>query len=132
MIDMQLQLFGGRGASSGKTKNTTGGGNIATLESQYNKLLEKQASLGRTMYLGTDSENAKARKQWNSNNEKLRKMKKDIETAKAKSRETQRKAETKKPFVNSFGEATKRPITNATYEKAQKKLSKQIMKYIGG
>lgn len=132
MIDMQLQLFGGRGASSGKTKNTTGGGNIATLESQYNKLLEKQASLGRTMYLGTDSENAKARKQWNANNEKLRKMKKDIETAKAKSRETQRKAETKKPFVNSFGEATKRPITNSTYEKAQKKLSKQIMKYIGG
>ena len=124
--------MGGRGASSGKAKNTIGGGNIATLESQYNKLLEKQASLGRTMYSGTDSENAKARKQWNANNEKLRKMKNTIENAKAKQRETQRKTETKKPFVNSFGEATKRTITNATYEKAQKKLSKQMMKYIGG
>lgn len=124
--------MGGRGASSGKAKNTTGGGNIATLESQYNNLLEKQASLGRTMYLGTDSENAKARKQWNTNNEKLRKMKNTIENAKAKQRETQRKTETKKPFVNSFGEATKRYVTSTTYEKAQKKLSKQIMKYIGG
>ena len=84
------------------------------------------------MYSGTDSENAKARKQWNANNEKLRKMKNTIENAKAKQRETQRKTETKKPFVNSFGEATKRTITNATYEKAQKKLSKQMMKYIGG
>ena len=124
--------MGGRGVSSGEAKNTIGGGNIATLESQYNKLLEKQASLGRTMYSGTDSENAKARKQWNANNEKLRKMKNTIENAKAKQRETQRKTETKKPFVNSFGEATKRTITNATYEKAQKKLSKQMMKYIGG
>ena len=124
--------MGGRGASSSIAKSTTGGKNIATLQNQYNKLLEKQASLGRTMYSGTDSENAKARKQWNANNEKLRKMKNTIENAKAKQRETQRKTETKKPFVNSFGEATKRTITNATYEKAQKKLSKQMMKYIGG
>lgn len=84
------------------------------------------------MYMGTDAQNAKARKQWNVNNDKLRKMKKTIEDAKAKQRQAQRKAETKKPFVNSFGEATTRPITNATYENAQKKLSKQIMKYIGG
>lgn len=124
--------MGGRGASSGKAKNTTGGGNIATLESQYNKLLEKQASLGRTMYLGTDSENAKARKQWNANNAKLRKMKNTIENAKAKQREAQRKAETKKPFINSFGEATKRYVTSTTYERQQKKQLKEIMKYIGG
>ena len=33
-------------------------------------------------------------------------------------------------FVNSFGEATKRYITSAIYEKQQKRLSKQIMSYI--
>ena len=33
-------------------------------------------------------------------------------------------------FVNSFGEATKRYITNSTYEKQQKRLSKEIIKYI--
>ena len=126
---MNLQLFGGRGASSGRAG---GGGNIATLESQYNNLLEKQASLGRTMFLGTDSENAKARKQWNTNDKKLRRMKTNIETAKAKQREAQRKTETKKPFVNGFGEATKRYVTSTTYERAEKRQSKEIMKYIGG
>ena len=128
--------MGGRGASSGKAKNTIGGGNIATLESQYNKLLEKQASLGRTMYSGTDSENAKARKQWNTNDKKLRRMKTNIETARAKQREAQREAlskiKTKKPFINGFGEATKRYVTNTTYENAQKRSDKEIMKFIGG
>ena len=126
---MNLQLFGGRGASSGRAG---GVGNIATLESQYNKLLEKQASLGRTMFLGTDSENAKARKQWNTNDKKLRRMKTNIETAKAKQREAQRKTETKKPFINGFGEATKRYVTSTTYERAKKRQSKEIMKFIGG
>ena len=126
---MNLQLFGGRGASSGRAG---GSGNIATLESQYNKLLEKQASLGRTMFLGTDSENAKARKQWNTNDKKLRRMKTNIETAKAKQREAQRKTEAKKPFINGFGEATKRYVTSTTYERADKRQSKEIMKYIGG
>lgn len=124
--------MGGRGTGSSIAKGASGGQNIATLQNKYNKLLEKQISLGRTMYSGTDAENAKARKQWNANNEKLRKMKNTIENAKAKQRKAQRKTETKKPFVNSFGEATNRPITNVTYEKAQNKLSKQIMKYIGG
>ena len=130
---MNLQLFGGRGASSVRAG---GGGNIATLVSQYNKLLEKQASLGRTMLLGTDSENAKARKQWNTNDKKLRRMKTNIETARAKQREAQREAlskiKTPKPFVNAFGEATKRYVTNTTYERARKRNSKEIMKYIGG
>ena len=131
---MNLQLFGGRGSSSGRARG--GGGNIATLESQYNKLLEKQASLGRTMFLGTDSENAKARKQWNTNDKKLRRMKTKIETAKEKQREAQREAlgkiKTKKPFINAFGEATKRYVTNTTYERAEKRNSKEIMKFIGG
>ena len=130
---MNLQLFGGRGASSGRAG---GGGNIATLVSQHNNLLEKQASLGRTMLLGTDSENAKARKQWNTNDKKLRRMKTNIETARAKQREAQREAlskiKTKKPFINGFGEATKRYVTNTTYENAQKRNDKEIMKFIGG
>ena len=131
---MNLQLFGGRGSSSGRARG--GGGNIATLVSQYNKLLEKQASLGRTMFLGTDSENAKARKQWNTNDKKLRRMKTNIETARAKQREAQREAlekiKTKKPFINGFGEATKRYVTSTTYEMAQKRSDKEIMKFIGG
>lgn len=33
---------------------------------------------------------------------------------------------TTKTFVNSYGEATQKYITSATYERAQKRLSKQI------
>lgn len=35
-----------------------------------------------------------------------------------------------KTFVNSYGEATKRKITSATYERVNKKLSKEIMRFI--
>lgn len=35
-----------------------------------------------------------------------------------------------KPLVNSFGEATKREITNISYDKQQKRLSKEIINYI--
>jgi ribosomal protein S18 len=35
-----------------------------------------------------------------------------------------------KTFVNSFGEATKREITNTSYEKQQRRLSKEIFNYI--
>ena len=35
-----------------------------------------------------------------------------------------------KTFVNSFGEATKREITNISYDKQQKRLSKEIINYI--
>lgn len=34
--------------------------------------------------------------------------------------------------VNSFGEATGRYITSDTYERQQKRLARQIMKFIGG
>ena len=36
----------------------------------------------------------------------------------------------KNTFVNSFGEATKRYITNSTYEKQQKRLSKEVLNFI--
>lgn len=37
-----------------------------------------------------------------------------------------------KPFVNSFGEATKREIATSTYKNNQAKLSKEIMGLVGG
>lgn len=37
-----------------------------------------------------------------------------------------------KTFVNSYGEATRRTITTSGYTSRQKKLSKELMRYIGG
>lgn len=39
---------------------------------------------------------------------------------------TKDEPKTTKTFVNSFGEATKREITSASYERAQRRLDKQI------
>lgn len=36
-----------------------------------------------------------------------------------------------KTFVNSYGEATKREITSATYQIAQKRIEKTLLAYIG-
>ena len=40
------------------------------------------------------------------------------------------KTKINKTFVNSFGEATNRKITCSTYERANNKLSKEIMNFI--
>lgn len=37
-----------------------------------------------------------------------------------------------KPFVNSFGEATKREITTTSYKNSQARLDKEIMGFVGG
>lgn len=37
-----------------------------------------------------------------------------------------------KPFVNSFGEATKREITATSYKNSQARLDKEIMRFVGG
>lgn len=44
-----------------------------------------------------------------------------------KNRSEKIQSETKKTFVNSFGEATKRNITSTTYDNNQKRLSKEVM-----
>lgn len=36
-----------------------------------------------------------------------------------------------KTFVNSFGEATKREITNQTYTRAQKRISRAVLRNMG-
>ena len=37
----------------------------------------------------------------------------------------------KKTFVNSYGEATKREITNVTYQRAQKRMEKSLLVFVG-
>ena len=36
-----------------------------------------------------------------------------------------------RPFINGYGEATTREIVSSTYKRAEKRLSKQIMNFIG-
>jgi hypothetical protein len=116
-----------------------------TAEARVKSLQSKERKLGSKMaeyaeyatpsYTGKDKQ-AKSAKYYKYKNEfnAVRRERNDLQNkisnAKREVRENEAKA--KKKFVNSFGEATKRNITNATYEKAQRKLAKDIMRFIGG
>lgn len=138
--------MGGRGASS----VASGGARslnkaLDTAESRVKSLQSKERKLGSKMaeyaeyatpaYTGKDKQ-AKSAKYYKYKNEfnEVRRERNDLQNkisqTKREARENEAKA--KKKFVNSFGEATKRNITNATYEKAQRKLAKEIMRFIGG
>ena len=46
-------------------------------------------------------------------------------------RQPTQQTERSKTFVNSFGEATKREITNQTYTRAQKRISRAVLRNMG-
>ena len=138
--------MGGRGASSGASGGTrsvnkalnAAEAKVKSLQSKERKLgskMEEYAEYATPSYTGKDKQ-AKSAKYYKYQREfnAVRRERNDLQNkiSKAKQEARENEAKAKKKFVNSFGEATKRNITNATYEKAQKKLSKQIMKYIGG
>lgn len=111
---------------------------VKSLQSKERKLGSKMAEYAEyalPSYTGKDKQ-AKSAKYYKYKNEfnEVRRERNDLQNkisqTKRESRENEAKA--KKKFVNSFGEATKRNITNATYEKAQRKLAKDIMRFIGG
>lgn len=60
----------------------------------------------------------------------LRDRKSALENEKAK-RKSGSQASAGKVFVNSYGEATRRNITNQTYERAQKRLERDVARFLG-
>lgn len=90
------------------------------------------ASLSRSAAADHGYMNAKERKQYNSMLERTRELKNersklaDIRTEQKKSAEEQ-----KHTFVNSFGEATQRYVTSQTYEAAQKRQQRVILRNMG-
>ena len=134
--------MGGRGASGGARSVNKA---LGTAEASVKSLQSKERKLGSKMaeyaeyatpaYTGKDKQ-AKSAKYYKYQREfnAVRRERNDLQNkiSKAKQEARENEAKAKKKFVNSFGEATKRNITNATYEKAQKKLAKDIMRVIGG
>lgn len=136
--------MGGRGGSSG-IKATGGGGNFQTqdlkkmstdqlkkLDSQFNGAIQAQERIkSEELDKREHSWDTPSKKYYNAQNKKVelqnaqRKVVNEI--VKRKSEEAKNQKNTK-TFVNSFGEATKREITTATYERWRKKLSKQFMR----
>ena len=128
--------MGGRGSSfkksGGKARAFSNRRSSAEIDREINSLGEKMASLSRSAAADHGYMNAEERKQYNSMLERTRDLKNkrskltDIRTEQKKSAEEQ-----KHTLVNSFGEATQRYVTSQTYEAAQKRLQRAILRNMG-
>ena len=135
--------MGGRGSASGISAG--GRGNFSTqdlkkmstdqlkkLDKQFNSAIQVQESI-KSKELGKKEHpwDTPSKKYYNAQTKKveLQDAQRNVvkEIVRRKSEEAKKQKNTK-TFVNSFGEATKREITSSTYERWQKKLSKQFMR----
>lgn len=139
MIKINIQLFGGRGANSGNTtkgrvnEKTAPGREITVLdgkikanEAKIEKLSRQNESIYRTTAVH-DFENPKWGK-FRANNKVINDLKRENSELSIQRGKIRSKAEPKqkKTFVNSYGEATKREITSSSYQRAQRRLNKEI------
>ncbi|MGL6201613.1 MAG: hypothetical protein ACRC3H_22075 [Lachnospiraceae bacterium] len=117
---------------------------INELSSEISKLekeIEKQREINISLYGSIpspsreDPQGKKAEpilKQWREGSRKI----KELIDKQNKLRDTRRKltpppaGREYKTFVNGFGEATTREITSLTYERAQKRLDKEILSFM--
>jgi hypothetical protein len=111
---------------------------VKSLQSKETKLGSKMAEYAEyasPSYTGKDKQAKSAKyykyqREFNAVRRERNDLQNKISKTKREARENEAKA--KKKFVNSLGEATKRNITTANYENAQRKLAKDIMRFIGG
>ena len=135
--------MGGRGGSSGISAG--GGGNFQTqdlkkmstdqlkkLDSQFNGAIQAQERIkSEELDKREHPWDTPSKKYYNAQEKKveLQEAQRNVvkEIVRRKSEEAKKQKNTK-TFVNSFGEATKREITTATYKRWQKKLEKRFMR----
>ena len=116
----------------GKARAFSNRRSSAEIDREINSLGEKMASLSRSAVADHGYMNAKERKQYNSMLERTRKLKN--ERSKLANIRAEQKKSTKgqmHTFINGFGEATKRYVTSKTYESAQKRQQRAIMRNMG-
>lgn len=139
MIKINIQLFGGRGANSGSTSKgksnkkaspsrevTVLDGKIKANDAKIEKLSRQNESISSTVAVH-DFENPKWDK-FRANNKAINALKRENSELAIKRGKIRTETEPKqnKTFVNSYGEATKREITSASYRRAQRRLDKII------
>ena len=126
--------MGGRGSysiSSGHRENES----ISSLEATKKSLGDKMFRLSRT----TDSNGqmtSQARREYYSvksqRDEIVSKLSAAYKQEAERKKESAASGKSKKTFVNSFGEATKREITSATYERARRRRERQAQSVFMG
>lgn len=124
----------GRGSSFGKAGGGSGSidSQISSIDKQIDKLGVKMATFFRSATADHGGFNHSERQQYNKMLEKTRSLKKqrsNLYDKKAKAQQSSSSGKT--TFVNSYGEATRRYITSGTYERAQKRQSKSVLRNMG-
>lgn len=70
-------------------------------------------------------------KQWRNGSDKLKSMLRELQELELTNKKSINKSgKDQNIFINGFGEATKRNITCNTYERINKKMEKEILKFI--
>lgn len=133
--------MGGRGSSSGMRagvnySETTLNSRVKDVEKEMNAVGDKMALYARYTAAGGANYDAEKEKEYyrlKNQYEDLRKLQRQYLDRLSEIRKAKEKPEkTHKPFVNSYGEATKRDITSQSYNRQQQKRQKEIMSFIGG
>lgn len=132
--------MGGRGSSSSSSRRS-----VQSLEMQERTLQKQLDTLGQQMaeqaryalpsYTGSDKQRRtreyyRTQRQYNETRQKLNKTQDRLNQA--RQRNNNSAASSERPFVNSFGEATTRNITSATYERSQRSQERRIRSLLGG
>lgn len=127
-LTLNLQLFGGRGASSG-TRSVDLGFGVTTSSTAFAMRKKVNKALG----VGSDDSSVA----YSLRRDKLVNKRTDAQLiAEDKKRlKTIRQRNTKptnqRTFVNSFGEATSREITSNSYNRQRRSLERQVMNNLG-
>ena len=117
--------MGGRGASSGNSINSLKS-REDTIRKQMTKLYNENSGFMRNDIKSVQQ----AHDKWYS----LKREADSLRNKRNKLEEKNKKPQTAsqgKTFVNSYGEATTREITSATYKRQQSRVQKQILRNMG-
>jgi hypothetical protein len=105
---------------------------------ELKKEIEKQKEINTTLYKSIplpsreDPDNKKAQPvlaEWRVKSGELKEMIKKLQALEIDIPTL--KQESFRPFVNSYGEATKREITSAVYRRTEKRLERDVLAFVG-
>ena len=139
-MKLDIQLFGGRGASSSGGSRARGRGSgsskasISDLRKQEQDIRNQMTDIynQNSGFARTDLKSVSdAREKWYSLQKQANSLRDKISKEESKMTKSPTNNKSKKTFVNSYGEATKREITTSTYKRQQKRQSREIMRRLG-
>ena len=107
--------------------------NIEELKQEINKQGEENIRLYEIFQYRLHEENMQPLiDTWRQGSKKLKELLSQLYELEKKEKENKNSNTPSEIFVNGYGEATSREITSSTYIRADRRLSKEVMSFVGG